>query len=182
MNVLGFGGKRAVNQEGWLGGLESMKKGILAVTMALAGCMAGTGMAAKVLSKKVMQKEDILKKMIEFYHIFNYWLTLKQEGVFLADYFRKNGYQTVAIYGMKELGERLYEELAGSGIEVKYIIDKNVDGIYSEVDVVTPDEELEEVDVIVVTAPHYFDEIEEMLSQKVDYPVISIEDVVYQAG
>ena len=80
------------------------------------------------------------------------------------------------------MGERLYEELAGSGIEVKYIIDKNVDGIYSEVNVVTPDEELEEVDVIVVTAPHYFDEIEEMLSQKVDYPVISIEDVVYQAG
>ena len=44
----------------------------------------------------------------------------------------------------------------------------------------TPDDELEPVDVIVVTAIYYFDEIEDMLSEKVDYPVISLEDILYE--
>ena len=47
-------------------------------------------------------------------------------------------------------------------------------------DVLTPDDDLPEVDLIVVTPVHYFDEIEEMLADKVDCPVISIEDVVYE--
>ena len=64
--------------------------------------------------------------------------------------------------------------------KVKYIIDKNADCIYSDVDVITPDDDLEQVDVIVVTAIYYFDEIEEMLSQKVDYPIISLEDILYE--
>ena len=81
---------------------------------------------------------------------------------------------------MKELGERLYDELRDSEVEVKYIIDKNADAIYADIDVLTPEDELEEVDAIVVTAIHYFDEIEEMLEQKVDCPILSLEDIVYE--
>lgn len=81
---------------------------------------------------------------------------------------------------MKELGERLYAELKDSEIQVKYIIDKNADTIYADIDVVEPENILEDVDVIVVTAIHYFDEIEMMLGEKVDYPVISLEDVIYE--
>lgn len=95
-------------------------------------------------------------------------------------FFTQNSYKTVAIYGMKELGERLYDELKDSEIEVKYVIDKNADTIYADVDVIEPEDTLEDVDVIVVTAIHYFDEIEEALGAKVDYPVISLEDVVYE--
>ena len=108
------------------------------------------------------------------------WLTLKQQGKSLVQYFERNQYKTVAIYGMKELGERLYDELKDSDIKVLYAIDKNADAIYAEVDVLTPDDDLPEVDLIVVTPVHYFDEIEEMLADKVDCPVISIEDVVYE--
>ena len=42
---------------------------------------------------------------------------------------------------------------------MKYAIDKNADGIYSDVEIVTPQEELKEVDAIVVTPVFYFDEI-----------------------
>ena len=111
---------------------------------------------------------------------FDQWLRIRQEGKTLVEYFEKNDYKTVAIYGMKELGERLYDELENSGIEVRYIIDKNADSIYADVDVITPDDDLEPVDVIVVTAIYYFDEIEEMLSEKVDYPVVSLEDILYE--
>ena len=83
-----------------------------------------------------------------------------------------------AIYGMKELGERLLDELKDSEVEVKYIIDKKADMMYADVDIVTPEEPLDEVDAIVVTAIHYMDEIEEMLEQKVDYPILSLTEIV----
>ena len=72
----------------------------------------------------------------------------------------------------------LAEELLESGIIVRYGIDKNADKIYADFDIVTPDSTLEQVDVIVVTAITYFNEIEEMLSKKTDIPIISLEDIV----
>ena len=42
------------------------------------------------------------------------------------------------------------------------------------------DDDLEEVDAVVVTAITFFDEIEEKLSQKIDCPIISLEDILYE--
>ena len=39
---------------------------------------------------------------------------------------------------------------------------------------------LETVDAVVVTAITFFDEIEERLSEKVDCPIISLEDILYE--
>ncbi len=161
-----------------------MKKGMNGMLTTLAGTAAGAvfgGIAAKnASSKKIKNLTDGHAKVHELYMAFDQWLRIRQEGKTLVEYFEKNNYKTVAIYGMKELGERLYDELENSGIEVCYIIDKNADSIYADVDVITPDDDLKPVDVIVVTAIYYFDEIEEMLSEKVDYPVISLEDILYE--
>lgn len=144
------------------------------------GAAAGGIAISRKSNKAVSEAEYKKKKMDSYYFLFNQWLIVRQEGKTLAEYFKKNNYRTIAIYGMKELGERLYDELKDSDITVKYIIDKNADDIYTDVDIVTPDEELEPVDVIVVTATFYYNEIEEMLFDKVDYPVISLEDVLYE--
>ena len=161
-----------------------MKKGLGKVVSTLAGLAVGAaagGIAAQTTSsKKIKNLIDGHAKVHELYMAFDQWLRIRQEGKSLVEYFEKNNFKTVAIYGMKELGERLYDELENSGIEVRYIIDRNADSIYADVDVVTPDDELEPVDVIVVTAIYYFDEIEDMLSEKVDYPVISLEDILYE--
>jgi hypothetical protein len=41
------------------------------------------------------------------------------------------------------------------------------------------EDELEEVDTIVVTAITYLDELEEKFLEKVNCPIISIEDILY---
>lgn len=92
----------------------------------------------------------------------------------------KNGYKKIAIYGMSYAGETLVDELKGAGIEVVYGIDKNADLIYAEVDVMTVDDDFAPVDAIVVTAITFFDEIEGMLSEKMDCPIISLEDILYE--
>jgi len=42
------------------------------------------------------------------------------------------------------------------------------------------DDSLEDVDVVIVTAITFFDEIETKLSEKLDCPIISLEDILYE--
>lgn len=157
-----------------------MKKGVVSVLLMLAGAAVGAGAVETVEKSKMIKKTDQTRKMTEFYHVLVEWLRIKQEGKSLTAFFVQNGYKTVAIYGMKELGERLYDELKDSEIKVRYVIDKKADSVYVDVDAVTPEDTLEAVDVIVVTAIHYFDEIDAMLAEKVDYPIVSLEDILYE--
>lgn len=110
----------------------------------------------------------------------NQWVKVKQEGKNLADYFVSNGYHRIAVYGMSYAGETLLDELKDTSITVEYGIDKNADSIYADVDIFSMDDDLDEVDAIVVTAITFFDEIKEKLSDKVECPIISLEDVLYE--
>ncbi len=161
--------------------MKKMGNIVAAAFFSILGFVTGGIAVAANRQKKYTQKEEFGKKMFEFYNLLIDWLTLKQEGQALTDYFAKNNYKVVAIYGMKELGERLVAELADSKIEVKYVIDKNINGIDCDYEVLTPDAVLPEVDAIVVTAITFFDEIEKNLSSKVNCPVISLEDVVWES-
>lgn len=157
-----------------------MKKAVSTLLSMAAGAAAGSIAAKQASGKKIKKINESGAKVHELYMAFDQWLQIRQEGKTLVEYFTRNGFKTVAVYGMKELGERLCDELKGSDVTVKYAIDKNADAIYTDVDVVMPDEELAPVDVIVVTAITYFDEIEEMLCEKVDCPIVSLEDILYE--
>lgn len=158
-----------------------MKKGGIAILSTLIGAAAGAAAVGKVQGKTINQKAEKVDKFKGYYNMLNQWLVLKQEGKSLEKYFTDNGFKTVAIYGMGEMGNRLYDELKGTSVTVKYAVDKNAASTYSELDVIDPDDEYEEVDAIIVSAIFAFDEIEEMLSDKVDFPIVSLEDVVYEA-
>jgi len=158
-----------------------MKKGSVAVLSALFGAVAGAAGNNVLSQKKIDQKAEKVDKFKSYYNMLNQWLLLKQEGKSLEKYFEENGYKTIAIYGMGEMGNRLYDELKNSKVvEVKYAIDKNASSTYSELDVIDVDDEMDEVDAVVVSAIFAFDEIEEDLGAKVDCPVVSLEDVVYE--
>lgn len=159
---------------------KEISKAVSVLAGGAAGLLAGGAMIGTRLNKRLRWRNQAFDKVVSLYFLLNQWLIIRQEGKSLVEYFEQNHYRTVAIYGMKELGERLYDELKDSGITVKYIIDRNAEAIYADVDVITPDNDLEPVDVIVVTAVTYFDEIDEMLARKVDYPVVSLEDILYE--
>lgn len=154
-----------------------MKKGTVAVLSAIVGAVAG---AATTLALPTQQKEDKVFKFKSYYNILNQWLILRQEGKKLETYFIEKGYKTVAIYGMGEMGNRLYEELKDSSIEIKYAIDKNADSVYADLDVKDIEEDLEPVDAVVVTAVFAFDSILEQLKDKIDGSILSLEDVVFE--
>lgn len=156
-----------------------MKKGVLAIISCIVGAVgAGTIIGMKGNENTAKQKE-YADKHLNILQNMNQWLILKQKGISLVPYFKQNGYNKIAIYGMSFLGERLLDDLKGSEVEVLYGIDKNADRLYSEVDIITPEDEFTKVDAIVVTATFYFNEIYDNLQEKVSCPIISLEDILY---
>lgn len=159
-----------------------MKKWLTAVISLFLGVAAGGMAANKIFRLKETKKDGKIDKFKGYYQLLNQWLILKQEGKLLDKYFVDNGYKTVAIYGMGEMGNRLYDELKNSEeVQVKYAVDQNKASIYSELELLAMEDEMPEADVIVVTATFAFYEIEKELSEKVAFPIVSLEDIVLEA-
>ena len=157
-----------------------MKKGTIATLSTLFGAASGAVSVFTRLNKTMKKERELDRKNDAILKVYNQWFKTKAEGRTIADYFSEEGYHNIAIYGMHYLGESLCLELENTDITVKYAIDKNADEIYSDIDIFTPDEELEEVDAVIVTAFFYFDEIQEHLSKVLDCPIISFKDVLYE--
>lgn len=157
-----------------------MKKGFISILSGLAGAAVGAAGTGRVMGKRAAENQEMSDKHLALFLMMNQWVKVKQEGKKLASYFEKKGFHEIAIYGMSYAGETLVNELEGSSITIKYGIDQKASSIYEEFDVVSPDDRLEEVDAIVVTPIKFFDEIEERLSGKVNCPIISLEDILYE--
>lgn len=81
---------------------------------------------------------------------------------------------------MSYAGETLLTELRESEIQVIYGIDRDLNRVHSDIDMFTMEDSLQKVDAIVVTAITFFEEIAKDLSSKVDCPIISLEDILYE--
>lgn len=156
-----------------------MKKGTIAFLSTVAGAIAGATVIGKFQSNTIEQKAGKVDKFKTYYNMLNQWLILKQEGKSLEQYFISNGYKSIAIYGMGEMGNRLYEELKEKSVEIKYAIDKKADTTYAEIDVLSVEDDLPLVDAVIVSAVFAFEEIEKDLENLFECPIISLEDIVY---
>lgn len=157
-----------------------MKKGIIFVLSTLAGAAAGAGAVKRKEGKNLSKVQEKADRYSMLFRMMVQWTQVKQEGKNLAAYFEKEGYKKIAIYGMGDAGKTLISELRDTGVEIAYGIDRRADSLYADIDIFTLEDSLEEVDAIVVTAVTFFDEIEEQLSERVNCPIISLEDILYE--
>ena len=157
-----------------------MKKGIIGILSGIAGIAAGAGTAGRGLGKQLNKQSELSQKHLALYMLMNQWVQVKQDGKSLDSYFEKYEYKKIAVYGMNFVGQTLCKELEGSHIQISYAIDKNAENIYADFDVVTLEDNLEDVDAVIVTPIYYFDEIEEQLASKMSCPIISMEDILYE--
>lgn len=113
------------------------------------------------------------------------WLENRNAKKNFADYFHQWGYQTIAIYGAGDIGRLLYEEVKGSGIQVKYFVDRNGEGIH-EIDgipVITISQigGMEDVDIVVITFINSYDTMSRRLARYVpEIRTLSIKEAIYE--
>lgn len=121
-----------------------------------------------------------IDKFEMYYNLLERWLTVHEEGRTIAEILAKRGIFTIALYGMGKIGKHVISELNGSRVTVLYAIDRAKSGIYDSIRVRRADDILPKVDAIIVTAVYDFDEIEETLGKCVSYPIISLEEILYE--
>lgn len=153
---------------------------MVSLLAAVMGAVAGTGITGSIMEKSIKRNSDMSDKHLALFLMMNEWVKVKQAGKNLAEYFEKNEYKKIAVYGMSYAGETLLDELSESDIEIAYAIDKNANSIYLDIETVTLDADLREVDAVVVTAITFFDEIERKLKEKLKCPIVSLEDILYE--
>ena len=128
-------------------------------------------------SEKIKIERE-LAKYTQFTRILSKWITLREHSDAISSYLIRNGYKTVAIYGFGQIGKMLYDELKDSKCRVKYVIDRNGNVRADGISVCTLDKQLEEVDVVVVTAVFYYQEIAIELLKKHSLQSISLEKIL----
>lgn len=161
-----------------------MKKTIWGILGIVGGLASGVMMSNKFIVKPTIDElkkaRELASKHLDLYMLMNDWVYVKQHGKNLADFFERNSYKKIAIYGMNYVGKTLVQELEGTSIDVVAGIDKAASDTVGNVKVYTPDNFSAEVDAVVVTPITYFDDIADMMETKVTCPILSIEDIIFE--
>lgn len=161
-----------------------MKKFVWKALDIVIGIVGGIMISIKFIVKPTIDElkkaRELASKHLDLYMLMNDWVYVKQHGKNLADFFERNSYKKIAIYGMNYVGKTLVQELEGTSIEVVAGIDKAASDMVGNVRVYTPDDFSAEVDAVVVTPITYFDDIADMMETKVTCPILSIEDVIFE--
>ncbi len=128
-----------------------------------------------VLVDDSSEKVDRYKNYYTFY---KKWLDIKQKSISLDDYFIKQNIKQIAIYGLGSVGKRVYEELHGNAVSIKYGIDANaISYINWDIPVYHPSEELPSVDIIVVALGNECENLVLEMKSKTDNIVKSLNTI-----
>lgn len=107
------------------------------------------------LRKAVRVSEDthiqLLSKFHKMFFVYDEWLKLQEQGIYIHDYLIRSGIENVAIYADSYIGKRLFQSLRKSGFEVKYFIDKNAAYLKEDIPVCLPDKQLPQADMIIIS-------------------------------
>lgn len=130
--------------------------------------------------KKMYGMQERINVLSDHFQLLNHWLELKNEGKSITSYFERENYRHIAIYGMAELANRLFEELAGTSVVIDYGIDRDISCSIAWIsEIYSPEDGLPETEAIIVTPYSSFDSIKEILEKKVKCPIVSLEEVIW---
>lgn len=134
------------------------------------------------LDREILDGVKRQRDKVEYYlGILDYWMLLLESNLSLVHYLLKAGYHNIGIYGYGTLGKHLYRQLSNTEISVKYIIDQQKDKLHVDIPVYLPTENIPKVDVIIVSATFFYDEIYQVLKEKGAQKIISLETILYES-
>ena len=152
---------------------------IILIKATIIGMVGGIYVCAKALRSDHGNMLSKLRRADDYYHVLVQWMRNKYNGNRLSNYFIKHGYSKVAIYGMGEIGDLLYEELLAEGFKVEYSIDQIGGSHIKELRGYTLKDELPEVDAIVITPIFAMDSICNSLQNKTNAKLVSLKEIIY---
>lgn len=119
-----------------------------------------------------------------YWQILDGWLKLTLEGRFLSNYFVRNGYKKIALYGIGMLGENLIRDMENNNLDITFGIDQDVyKGRKYDFPIYTFDDDWDYAEIIVVTVDYAFEKIKEKIQGKVSngVKIISISQMIKES-
>lgn len=110
------------------------------------------------------------------------WMKLKIQGISLMEFFQDRGIRSIAIYGMGEIGQLMYDELAMENETlIRYAIDQSGMRYVESLPTYCLDRNLPEVDAIVITPVLITDQLEEKIYETLGECVTFVfEELLYE--
>lgn len=149
--------------------------------------MAAVIIGMYVHNTKSGEKKNVsFKRYKKYYGLTSVWLSqILSDKDSVKEYLDNSGYKKIAIYGMGSIAELLSKQFERyTDTEIKYYIDRNGRELFYglnglEVVDVEGIAEMEEVDVIIVTAIADYDEILSEIRKKTsNIRVVSLEEII----
>jgi hypothetical protein len=132
----------------------------------------------RLFDKYYKQYNNELKRYKSLYQLECLWRKWENERREFGFFLMRYSISTVAIYGMGRQGKLLYEALKKEGVEIRYAIDKkNIENKGGFL-ILSPESELPEVDLVIVTVLYEYNLIAQKMRRKLDCPIISLEQIL----
>lgn len=144
------------------------------------GSVLGVLGMARLCERALLNENKRAERYILNFGVSCDWIGLFQSGDKIIKYFENNNINEIAIYGMGELGKRLYNELENSGINIKYVIDRDNKKWSGNTEIYLPQDDLPEVSAIIVTPILDYEDIKVELNRKLKAEVISLKTIIYE--
>ncbi|MDE6662372.1 MAG: glycoside hydrolase family 99-like domain-containing protein [Lachnospiraceae bacterium] len=118
------------------------------------------------------------QKFKNLFELIDKWLFLEQENkVDFAKYFKLNGINSVAIYGMAALGKHVLIQLRKEGAPPLFGIDRYVGQFGDDFKIYRPEEDFPDVDAVIITA-YDTNAVYEQMKDRCKGKLIALEDII----
>lgn len=130
--------------------------------------------------------EGMNSRYYTYYKMLNQWKKNITEGRRVSNYLIDKGLNTIAIYGIGEVGKLLFEELKQDQLQISYFIDtaggKELKETYGIKIVSLREISLQEkVDAIIVTPVYSFESIyDSLVDENIESIILSLEDIIFK--
>lgn len=124
------------------------------------------------------REKNALEKNTNYFVLLDFWMQAMEQNKTVSSFFKRRGYQTIAIYGMAALGKHLQFQLQND-VDILYTIDRAV--ITYQGQQYSMKENIKTIprpDVMVITPLLEYESIKKSILELVDVDIISLEEVI----
>lgn len=109
---------------------------------------------------------------------FDMWMGLREKGINIASYLERYGIKHIAVYGYGMLAKHLIPELEGTYVEIDYFIDRSRRKNAINYELRSIEDNLPQVDAVIITVVDEFDNIYQMLKERMNCKFYSLYEIV----
>lgn len=133
----------------------------------------------KTVNKQIKRQKTEIGLVSDRNYVLLRWV---KEYEKISRYLQEKKYETIAVYGMGEMGDALVKYLKKMGFKVSKCIDKNPQKVFLEnMEVVGWDDDFSGADVIIITVFSGKEKIKKEIQEKTNgkIEILLLEDIIY---